>query len=73
MGTALQGKRTWQLREESGGREVVRPTTEKDDASSDETARSGGKTLTVGIVKVEEEGGTEIVDGNGRLKAGGSK
>ena len=52
---------------------MVRPTTEKDDASSDETARSGGKTLTVGIVKVEEEGGTEIVDGNGRLKAGGSK
>ena len=37
---------------------------EKDDASRDQTARRGGKTLTVGIIEVEEEGETATVDGN---------
>lgn len=44
--------------------EDIRTMIEKGDASSDQTARRGGETLTVGIIKVEEEGTTEIVDGN---------
>ena len=48
--------------------EVARTRTEKSDASSDQAARSGGRMLVVGILRVEEERGTETVDGNGRLK-----
>lgn len=46
---------------------------EKGDASSDQPAQRRGETLTVGIIRVEEEGETGIVDGNGRLKARRSK
>ena len=49
--------------------EVARTRTKKGDASSDQAARRGGRTLVVGILRVEDEGGTETVDGNGRLKA----
>jgi len=48
---------------------VARTRTEKGDASSDQAAQRGGRTLVVGILRVEEQGGTKTVDGNGRLKA----
>lgn len=43
------------------------------DAPSDQGARRGGRTLAVGILHVEEEGATRIVDGNWRLKGKRSK